>query len=155
MFVNFKRPLIKRVRWTKHRKTVKSIACPPSQIPYIQSAQLVCAILVKRTVRPLSVCRWKQSATSAATSDILVSNALGETAFVWKKKGHFSSVCLSKSKHPAQTVTLTSQQPSLFAASPVNSDDDKVNVFALVNGVLASCLIDTGAKRNHIDKSFY
>jgi len=55
-----------------------------------------------------------------------------------KKKGHFSSVCLFKSKNPAPTATLTSQQPSLSAASPVNSDDDKVNVFALVNGVLAS-----------------
>ena len=43
-----------------------------------------------------------------------------------------------KSKNPAPTATLTSQQPSLSAASPVNSDDDKVNVFALVNGVLAS-----------------
>ena len=49
---------------------------------------------------------------------------------------------------------LTSQQPSLSAASPVNSDDDKVNVFSFVNGVLANCLIDTGAKRNHIDKAF-
>jgi len=36
----------------------------------------------------------------------------------------------------------------------VNSGDDKVNVFALVNGVLANCLIDTGAKWNHIDKAF-
>ena len=71
-----------------------------------------------------------------------------------KKKGHFSSVCLSKSKDPAPTAALKCQQPSLSAASPVNSDDDKVNVFALVNGVLANCLIDTGAKRNHIDKAF-
>jgi len=77
-----------------------------------------------------------------------------------KKKGHFSSVCLSESKNPAPTVTLTSQrsslsqQPSLSAASPVNSDDDKVNVFALVNGVLANCLIHTGAKRNRVDKAF-
>jgi len=70
------------------------------------------------------------------------------------KKGHLSSVCLSKSKDMAPTATLTSQQPSLSASSPVNSDDNKVNAFALVNGVLANCLIDTGAKRNHIDKAF-
>jgi len=51
-------------------------------------------------------------------------------------------VCLNlNSKHPAPTDnTLTSQQPSLSAASPVNSDDDKVNVFAIVNGVLAKLL---------------
>ena len=36
----------------------------------------------------------------------------------------------------------------------MNSDDDKVNVFALVNGVPANFLIDTGAERNHIDKGF-
>jgi len=71
-----------------------------------------------------------------------------------KKKGHLSSVCLSKSKNLASTATLTSQQPSLSPASPVNSDDNKLNVFALVNGVLSNCLIDTGAKRNHIDKAF-
>ena len=67
---------------------------------------------------------------------------------------HFSSAYLSESKNPMPTAALTSQQPSLSAASPVNSDDDKVNVFALVNGVLANCLIDTVAKRNHIDKAF-
>jgi len=49
-----------------------------------------------------------------------------------KKKRHFSSVCLSESKNPAPTAALTSQQPSLYAASPVNSGDDKVNVFALL-----------------------
>jgi len=61
---------------------------------------------------------------------------------------------LSESKNPAPTAALTSEQPSLSTASPVNSDDDKVNVLAFVNGVLANCLIDTGAKRNHIDKGF-
>ena len=71
-----------------------------------------------------------------------------------KKKGHLSSVCLSKSKNLASTATLTSQQPSLSPASPVNSDDNKLNVFALVNGVLSNCVIDTVAKRNHIDKAF-
>jgi len=45
-----------------------------------------------------------------------------------KKKGHFSSVCLSEYKNPAPTAALTCQQPSLSAASPVNSDDDKVDV---------------------------
>ena len=69
------------------------------------------------------------------------------------QEGHFSSVCLSESKNPAPTAVLTSQQPSSSATSPVNSDDDKVNVFALINGVLANCL-DTGAKRNHADKAF-
>jgi len=71
-----------------------------------------------------------------------------------KKKGHFSSVCLSESINPAPTAALTSQQSSLYAALPLNSNDDKVNVFALVNGVLTNCLTDTGAKRSHIDEAF-
>ena len=82
MFVNFKRPLIKRVRWMKHREIiVKSIACRPTQFPFIRLTLLLRAILAKRIVCPMSVCRWKQSAISAATSDILPSNALCETTF--------------------------------------------------------------------------
>jgi len=36
----------------------------------------------------------------------------------------------------------------------VNCSDGKVNVFTLANRVLASYLIDTCAKQNHIDKAF-
>jgi len=63
---------------------------------------LLCAILVKRTVRPLSVCRWKQSAASAANSDILVSNALRKTGFATNERKDSCPflVCLSlKTEH--------------------------------------------------------
>ena len=132
----------------KHKELVKSIACRPTQFAFIRLTLLLRAILPKGTVCPLSVCRWKQSAISAATRDILASNALRETAFATnaRRKDIFPVfVCLNL--NPAPTAALTSQQPSLSAASPVNSDDDKVNV-------LANCILDTGAKRNHIDKAF-
>jgi len=48
--------------------------------------------------RTLSVCRWKESAVSAAASDILASNALRETAFATnaRRKDIFPVfVCLS------------------------------------------------------------
>jgi len=149
MFVNFKRPVIKRVRWMKRSVIVKSIACRSTQFPFIRLTLLLRAVLAKRVVCPLSVCRWKQSVISAATSDILASNALREAAFSTNARKNIFPVfvCLNlKNQHQ--------QQPSLSAAAPVNSGDDKVNVFTLVNGVLANCLIDTGAKRNHIDKAF-
>ena len=31
---------------------------------------------------------------------------------------------------------------------------EKVNLYILVNGALANCLLDTGAKYNHISKNF-
>ena len=82
MFVNFKRPLIKRVRWMKHREIVKSITCRSTQFPFIWLTLLLRAILAKRVVCPLSVCRWKQSVISAATSDILVSNTCARPRFL-------------------------------------------------------------------------
>jgi len=63
------------------RNNCEEIACRPTQFPFIRLTLLLRAILAKRIVCPMSVCRWKQSAISAATSDILPSNALCETTF--------------------------------------------------------------------------
>ena len=79
---------------------------------------------------------------------------LRETAFSANARKVIFPVFVCLNLNPAPTAALTNQQPSLSASAPVNSGDDKVNVFTLVNGVLANCLIDTGAKWNHIDKAF-
>jgi len=39
-------------------------------------------------------------------------------------------------------------------ASMSNSKDEKVNLYVMVNGFVANCLLDTGAKYNHVDKNF-
>ena len=155
MFVNFKRSLIKRVRWTKHRKTEEYRLSIQSNSLYSVGSAGLCHPGKENSVRT--------ECLSMQTKCFFCGNkrhprfncpARDRVCYKCKKKGHISSDCLSKSKNPTPTATLTSQQQSLSPASPVNSDDDKVNVFALVNGVLANCLIDTGAKRSHIDKAF-
>jgi len=152
MFVNFKRPLIKRVRWMKHRNCEEYRLSTHSNSLHSVDSAGVCNPGKENSVRT--------ECLSMETKCYFCGNkrhlrfncpARDRVCYECKKKGHLSSVCLSTSINPAPTATLTSQQPSLSAASPVNSDDDKVNVFAIVNGVLANCLIDTSAKRNHID----
>ena len=39
-------------------------------------------------------------------------------------------------------------------SSASTGDEEKVNLYGLVNGTLANCLLDTEAKHNHIDNNF-
>jgi len=71
------------------------------------------------------------------------------------RKGHFAPVCRSKD-HPYQLRTGVCNKLALAPCSSHPSfDDDKVNVFISVNGVLARCLLDTGAERNHVNLAFF
>ena len=78
------------------------------------------------------------------------------------RKGHFAKVCRTENKRyhyltSAAAVRQVKEQDSHLATlSAGNSSDgsEKVNVFLMVNGVLANGLIDTGAKHNHINSEF-
>jgi len=133
MFVNFK-PLIKRIHWIKRSVIVKSNTSRPTQIS-VHSVDSAAACSTSEESSVPAEC------VSMETKCYFCGNkrhprfkcpARDRVFYKCKKKRHFSSVCLSESKNPAPTAALTSQQPSLYAASPVNSGDDKVNVFALL-----------------------
>ena len=71
--------------------------------------------------------------------------------------GHFAKVCLSNVKKILKTlVTVCQDKEEHSYISALNNlvGDEKVNVIVLVNGVRANCLINTGAKFNHIDSKF-
>jgi len=73
---------------------------------------------------------------------------------LWKK-GQFAPVCRSKER-PYQLRTAVCKKLALVPClSHPRSDDDKVNVSISVNGVLARCLLDTGAKRNYVNLAFF
>jgi len=64
-------------------------------------------------------------------------------------------VCRSKDR-PYQPRTAVCNPSALASSSShPSSDYDKVNVLISVNGVLARCLLDTGAKRNQVDLAFF
>ena len=70
---------------------------------------------------------------------------------------HFAKVCLSKVKKiPKTLATLCEDEEEHSYISALNNliGDEKVNVILLVNGVRANCLIDIGAKFNHINSNF-
>ena len=57
-----------------------------------------------------------------------------------------------RSATAAADDNLDSQLATLSSAS--TGDEEKVNMYVLVNGTLANCPLDTGAKHNHIDNKF-
>ena len=74
------------------------------------------------------------------------------------RMGHFAKVCLSKVKKiPKTLATVSEDEKEHSYISALNNliGDEKINVIVLVNGVRANCLIDNGAKFNHIDSKFY
>ena len=72
------------------------------------------------------------------------------------RMGHFVEVCSSKVKKIPKTLsTACEDEEHSYISALINLiGDEKVNVIVLVNGVRANCLIDTGAKFNHIDSKF-
>ena len=73
------------------------------------------------------------------------------------RMGHFTRVCLSKVKKiPKTLATVCEDEEEHSYISALNNliGDEKANVIMLVNGIRANCLIDTGAKFNHIDSKF-
>ena len=74
------------------------------------------------------------------------------------RKGHYAKMCRSTQRGTFRSATavaddnLDSQLATLSSAS--TDDEEKVNMYVLVNGTLANCLLDTGAKHNHIDNKF-
>ena len=75
------------------------------------------------------------------------------------RKGHFAKVCLStgqSSRAVASVAKDNFDDLNLAALSSTShsQQDDKLNVYIMLNGVLAKALIDTGAKHNHVDSKF-
>ena len=75
------------------------------------------------------------------------------------RKGHFAKVRRSRRRNSKLTDTAVcgnEEAPELAVLSSTSRDDDdaKVNMFVLVNGILANCLLDTGAKQNHLSADF-
>ena len=73
--------------------------------------------------------------------------------------GHFAKVCRStgqSSRAVASVAKDNSDNLNLAARSATShsQQDDKLNVYIMLNGMLANALIDTGAKHNHIDSKF-
>ena len=71
------------------------------------------------------------------------------------KKGHFASVCHSKERPYQRRPAVCNELALAPCSSHPSSDDDMVNVLISVNGILASCLLDTSAKRNHVNLAFF
>ena len=72
--------------------------------------------------------------------------------------GYFAKVCLSKVKKiPKTLATVSKDEEEHLYISALNNlaGDEKVNVVVLVNRIQGNCLIDTGAKFNHIDSKFF
>ena len=74
------------------------------------------------------------------------------------QKGHFAIVCRSTRQSSRAVASVTKDNfddRNLAALSATShSQDDKLNVYIMLNGVLANALIDTDAKHNHIDSKF-
>ena len=76
------------------------------------------------------------------------------------RKGRFVKVCPSAFRN-SRTIASFSKGNSdpniaILSETKKSQQDDKVNVYILINGILAYGLIDTGAKHNqyHIDSKF-
>ena len=77
------------------------------------------------------------------------------SCFKCGRKGHFAKVFRSKETMPKCTATVVPDDPNIAVLSSTkHSNDENVNIFVLVNGMLANCLLDTGAKQNHISTDF-
>ena len=75
------------------------------------------------------------------------------------KKGHFARVrrSLQRPLQQSRAAPIEDFDGDLQLATLrpfLESDDEKVNVYVFIHGVLAKGLIDTGAKSNHIALSF-
>ena len=56
---------------------------------------------------------------------------------------------------PKCTATVVPDDPKITVLSSTeHSSDENVNIFVLVNGMLANCVLDTGAKQNHVSTNF-
>ena len=79
--------------------------------------------------------------------------------YKYGRKGHFAKKCRSRSREfPRSTMAViddfkdASTQLALLAPTS-GVMEEKVNLYILVNGALANCLLDSGAKYNHISKN--
>ena len=74
------------------------------------------------------------------------------------RKGHFAKVGRSGFRNSRTIASFSkgNSDPNIAVLSKTikSQQDDKVNVYILINGILANELIDTGAKHNHIDSKF-
>lgn len=90
--------------------------------------------------------------------------AVSRVCFKCNRKGHFAHVCRSENKRHGYTPSAAAVRPNpekeqdphlaMLSATDSTNGTEKVNIFLLVNGVLANGLIDTGAKHNHINSEF-
>ena len=78
------------------------------------------------------------------------------TCFVCGKKSHFAKVYRSRRKKLScgQPLAVCKQKQRNVATSHKASDDEKVNVPVMINGVRANGLLDTGVKCNHLSMKF-
>ena len=66
-------------------------------------------------------------------------------------------MCRSRAKGNSQSYSaaLGDEKSQLANLSSTSKDEnEKVDVYILINGNVANCLLDTGAKNNHINKNF-
>ena len=78
------------------------------------------------------------------------------------RKGHFAKVCRTENKRydyltnaaPVRQVKEQDSHLAMLSAANFSDASEKVNVFLMVNSVLANGLIDTGAKHHHIISDF-
>ena len=76
------------------------------------------------------------------------------------RKGHFAKKCRSRSREflrstMAAVDDFKDASTQLAPLAPTSGVmEEKVNLYILVNRALANCLLDTGAKNNHISKNF-
>ena len=80
------------------------------------------------------------------------------TCYKCGRKGHYAKMCRSTQRGTFRSATAVADDNLDFQLATLSSastgDEEKVNMYVLVNGTLANCLLDTGAEHNHIDNKF-